>query len=155
MDSIEDEVSHKVEEFNNIKRVNDRLRFLIDYSKNSEKKNFENFLELIPGKYKDYYTIVGPDIITSCSYAESEIKKKWQEVISNGEIQDDVTKEIYNNFFVGKRYTKSDIKEILKSLYQKLGYQKTAKATDLEVYFVMKPILTSDKKHGFEILGKR
>ena len=155
MDSIEDEVSHKVEEFNNIKRVNDRLRFMIDYSKNSEKKNFDNFLELIPGKYKDYYTIVGPDIITSCSYAESEIKKKWQEVISNGEIQDDVTKEIYNNFFVGKRYTKSDIKEILKSLYQKLGYQKTAKATDLEVYFVMKPILTSDKKHGFEILGKR
>ena len=48
-----------------------------------------------------------------------------------------------------------DFISILKDLYERLGYQKTAKATDLEIYFVMKPILTPDKKAGFEILGKR
>jgi hypothetical protein len=66
VDSIEDEVEKKVEEFNGIKRVNDKLRLLIEYSKTTSKENLGNFLELIPGKYKDYYQIVGPDIITAC-----------------------------------------------------------------------------------------
>ena len=50
------------------------------------------------------------------------------------------------------------IKESLKKLYQELDYKKTAKATDLEVLYVMKAIkLQEDGKwvHGFEILGKR
>jgi hypothetical protein len=155
VDSIEDEVEKKVEEFNGIKRVNDKLRLLIEYSKSTSKENLGNFLELIPGKYKDYYQIVGPDIITACSYAESEIKKKWMEKVSNGEIQDDVVSEIYKTFEVGKRYTKVDIKEALNNLYQRKGYQKKAKATDLELYYLMKPILTPDKKAGFELIGKR
>ena len=155
MESIEDEVEKKVEEFNGVKRVNDKLRFLIEYSKSATKENLENFLELVPGKYKDYYQIVGPDIITACSYAESEIKKRWMERVSNSEIQDDVVLGIYKTFEVGKRYTYKDIKDILNNLYQRLGYQKKAKSTDLELYYYVKPILTPDKKHGFEIIGKR
>ena len=155
MESIEREVEKKIEEFNGIKRVNDRLKFLIDYSKNTTKENFENFLELVPGKYKDYYQIVGPDIITACSYAESEIKKRWMEKVSNSEVKDDVVSEIYKTFEVGKRYTKIDIKNILNNLYERLGYKKKAKATDLETYYLMKSVYTSDKKHGFELIGKR
>jgi hypothetical protein len=36
-----------------------------------------------------------------------------------------------------------------------LDYQKTAKASDLQEYFEVKGILTSDKKNGFELLGKK
>ena len=155
-DSIEDEVGKKVEEFSGIKTVKDKLKFLVNYASSTEKRNFDNFLELIPGKYKDYYQIVGPEIITACSYAESEIKKRWRETVSNGEIQDDVVSEIYKTFEVGKRYSKKNIKDTLNDLYQRLGYQKKAKATDLELYYLMKSVyLTADKQNGFELIGKR
>lgn len=155
-DSIEDEVGKKVEEFSGIKTVKDKLKFLVNYASSTEKRNFDNFLELIPGKYKDYYQIVGPEIITACSYAESEIKKRWRETVSNGEIQDDVVSEIYKIFEVGKRYSKKSIKDTLNDLYQRLGYQKKAKATDLELYYLMKSVyLTADKQNGFELIGKR
>ena len=155
VDSIEGEVEKKVEEFNEIRNVKDKLKFLVEYSKSTSKENLGNFLELVPGKYKDYYQIVGPDIITACSYTESDIKKRWMEKVSNGEVKDEVVSEIYKTFEVGKRYTKVDIKEALNNLYQRKGYQKKAKATDLELYYLMKPILTPDKKAGFELIGKR
>ena len=155
MDSIENEVEQKVEEFEALKTTIDRLKMLLEYSESTSKENLENFLELIPGKYKDYYQIVGPDIIRACGCDESKIKKKWREELSNGEVKEGVDAEIYKMFVVGKRYTKVDIKEALNNLYQRLGYQKKAKATDLELYYYMKPILTPDKKAGFELIGKR
>jgi hypothetical protein len=159
MDSIEDEVEQKVEEFNGIKAVRDRLKFMIEYSKTASKENLGNFLELIPGKYKDYYDIVGPDIITACSYVESEIKKKWRDTLSNSNIEDEVVSEIYHTFRVGQRYTKSGIKDALNGLYEKMGYKKKAKATDLEIYYLMKYVKFQDSSgkwvNGFELIGKR
>lgn len=155
MESIESEVEEKVEEFGKLRTAIEKLKMLLDYSESTSKENLDNFLELIPGKYKDYYTIVGPEIIKACGCDESKIKKKWREELSNGEVKDGVDAEIYKMFVVGKRYTKSDIKEALNGLYQRLGYQKKAKATDLELYYLMKPILTPDKKAGFELIGKR
>ena len=155
VDSIEDEVNQKVEEFNKIKTVRDRLKFMVDYSKSASKDNLNNFLELVPGKYKDYYNIVGPETITRYSYVESEIKKAWLEKVSNEEVREDVIAEIYCTFIVGQRYTKKNIKEVLNDLYERMGYKKAAKATDLELYYYMKPVLTSDKKHGFELIGRK
>ena len=81
------------------------------------------------------------------------------ETISNGEIKDDVISEIYKMFKVGQRYTKSDIKDSLNNLYQRLGYQKKAKATDLELYYIMKYVKFQDSTNkwvnGFELIGKR
>ena len=155
MESIGDEVNQKVEEFNGIKTVRDRLKFMVEYSKIATKENFDNFLELIPGKYKDYYTIVGPETITRNSYVESEIKKAWLEKVTNEEVREDVIAEIYCTFIVGQRYTKKNIKTILNDLYERLGYKKKAKATDLELYFYMKSILTPDKQNGFELIGRK
>ena len=155
MDSIEDEVNQKVEEFNSIKRVNDRIRYMMDYSESALKENFENFLELIPGKYKDYYLIVGPEVIRAYGCEESKIKKAWMEKVSNEEVREDVVSEIYCTFIVGQRYTKKNIKVILNDLYERLGYKKKAKATDLELYYYMKPILTPEKQNGFELIGRR
>ena len=156
MDSIENEVEQKVEEFEALKTTIDRLKMLLEYSESTSKENLENFLELIPGKYKDYYTIVGPEIIKACGCDESKIKKKWRESLSNSKIEDEVVSEIYKMFKVGQRYTKSDIKDALNSLYERKGYQKKAKATDLELYYLMKPVyLTAEKKNGFELIGKR
>ena len=159
IDSIEDEVKQEVEEFGNLRTTIERFRFLLDYSKRTTKENFENFLELIPGKYKNYYEVVGPEIIKACGCDESKIKKKWLEKLSNGEVKDEVEEEIYKLFKVGQRYTKSGIKDGLNNLYQRLGYQKKAKATDLELYYLTKYVKFQDSfgkwVNGFEIIGKR
>jgi hypothetical protein len=159
MDSIENEVSQKVEEFNEIKRVNDKIRFLVEYSEKAEKKNFDNLLELIPGKYKDYFQIVGLDIIKAYGCEEYKIKKAWTEKIMNQEVKDDVDLEIYGSFTIGKRYSNKHVKDILNELYQKLGYKKKAKTTDLEVYYAMKAVKFQDTDgkwiNGLEIIGKR
>ena len=57
------------------------------------------------------------------------------------------------------RYTKSYIKEKLKKIYDKLGYSKTAKASDIEEYFEIKvcQILNKETKkydNGFELIKK-
>jgi dissimilatory sulfite reductase (desulfoviridin) alpha/beta subunit len=78
------------------------------------------------------------------------------EKMSNNEVKDDVVSEIYKTFSVGQRYSKKNIKDTLNDLYQRLGYQKKAKATDLELYYLMKSVyLTADKQNGFELIGKR
>lgn len=154
----DDRVRKKVEEFNEVKRVNDKLRFLIEYSKTTSKENLENFLELVPGKYKDYYTIVGPDIITACSYAESEIKKRWMERVSNSEVKDEVVSRIYCTFRVGEKYTNKSIKKTLSNLYETLEYKKTAKAADLDLYYIVRAVkVQEDGKwvNGLELIGKR
>jgi hypothetical protein len=159
MDSIENEVSQKIEEFNEIKRVNDKIRFLVEYSEKAEKKNFDNLLELIPGKYKDYFQIVGLDIIKAYGCEEYKIKKAWTEKIMNQEVKDDVDLEIYGSFTIGKRYSNKHVKDILNELYQKLGYKKKAKTTDLEVYYAMKAVKFQDTDgkwiNGLEIIGKK
>ena len=146
-----------VEEFKKIVDTTKKLRFLVSLSEDPEvtKDDIANFLEMIPGKYKDYYYDVGPEIIKANSCREADIKKEWRRIKTNGEIEEAVVSEIYKIFMIGKRYTNKEIKNSLKNLYQRLGYQKTAKAKDLDLLFIMKPILTSDKQHGFEIIGKR
>ena len=143
--------------FNELKDSRKKLLMLIGLKDIEEitEHDIDSFLGLIQPKYKDYYTIVGPEIIKAYGCEEAKIKKAWREKISNSEIQDNVVSEIYGTFAIGNRYTKSDIKDTLNTLYKKLGYQKKAKATDLELYYYMKPILTSDKKHGFELIGKK
>ena len=66
--------------------------------------------------------------------------------------------KIYSTFRVGEKYSKSSIKSTLKKIYQDYNFDKTAKASDLSDYFVLKT--TSAKENskwvqGFEILGKR
>ena len=159
MDSIRDSVRRKVEEFSMIKAVKDKLRYLIDYASLASRDDLGNFLELIPGKYKDYYTVVGPEIIKTYGCEENKIKKAWREKVSNEEIKDEVVLEILKLFRVGQRYTKFEIKDSLNNLYQRLGYQKKAKATDLELYYLIKEVKFQDSSgkwvNGFEIIGKR
>ena len=146
-----------VEEFNHYGDTTSKLKMLVRISEDESLTNQDivSFLEMIPPKYRDYYTIVGPEIIRACGCFECEIKKKWRKEKTGGEIDERIITRIYDLFKIGKRYTNKDIKEKLKALYQEFEYKKTAKAKDLELLFVMKPILTPDKQHGVEILGKR
>jgi hypothetical protein len=100
---------------------------------------------------------MGPDRIRANSFQESRLKEEWikqhreEEGINSG-----LVNEILSFFKLGQRYTNPDIKAKLKELYQKYGYDRTAKASDLEEYFWLKKVyLPSIKKNGFEIQKKR
>jgi len=148
------------ERFNNIGDTTKKLRMLVEISEDKTliEKDIDSFLELIPPKYKDYFQIVGPDIIKACGCFECEVKKRWRQEIKGDDYNEQVISRMGDLFKVGNKYSKSGIKDSLKKLYQELGYNKTAKATDLEVLYVMKAIKVLEEGkwvHGFEILGRR
>ena len=145
------------EKFLRIGDTTEKLKMLVDLENMEDvtEVDINSFLELIPPKFKEYYVIMGPKFLYAFSCKEADIKREWAKLKSNEGVKDLVSAEIYKIFEVGKRYIKADIKEILSKLYSRLGYQKTAKASDLEQYFEVKGILTPDKKNGFELLSKR
>ena len=149
-----------VEEFNHYGNTKDRLRYLVEISENNSftKRDILAFLEMIPPKYKDYYEIVGPDRIKATGCRESDIKKELMRNKVGEDIDDKVFSRMGDLFRVGKKYSNKDIKDKLKKLYQELDYKKTAKATDLEIIYIMKAVkFQEDGKwvNGLEILGKR
>jgi len=149
-----------VEEFNHYGDTTSKLKMLVRISEDETltRSDIMSFLEMIPPKYKDYYLIVGPKIIKACSCFEHEVKKRWRKEVEGNDYNEQVISRMGDMFKIGYKYSKSGIKESLKKLYQELDYKKTAKATDLEIMYVMKAIkLQEDGKwvNGFEILGKR
>jgi hypothetical protein len=149
------------DEFLNLGDTSKKLRMLVEAKsrKGITEKDFNSFLEIIPLKFKEYYTIMGPDFIRANKYQEADIRREWKKLKANEEIECDIISEIYNTFEIGKRYSKSKIKSELADLYKKLGYQKTAKATDLEEYYELKGVKFDDGSgkfvHGFELISKR
>lgn len=151
-----------LEEFNRTGNTSKRLRFLVEISENDTitPEDISSFLEMIPGKYKDYYTIVGPKIIKACGCIECEIKKRWRKEVTGDKVDERVITRMGDLFKVGEKYSNHDVKKMLKNLYQELDYNKTAKTTDLDLIFIVRKeikIKDSDGKwvNGLEIIGKR
>ena len=151
----------------------DKESLLIDQFLNefSQDKNFERRMKLycdflniypnyseilktnskIPRDYSLYYSIIGPERIKSVSYIESNIKNIIDQVLK----KDEISGTILHTFFIGNRYTKKYIKEKLQEIYNQFNIKKTAKASDLEEYFILRrSIITENKKkiEGLEII---
>ena len=157
-ESIDEEIQKKALRFNSMRNTADKLKYLVKVSEELGEEEMNNFLSLItPERFKDYYINMGPDRIRANSFQESRLKLEWnkqhQEELG---VSDGLISDIMEYFKLGQRYSNPDIKAKLKELYQKHGYEKSAKATDLEEYFNLKKVyIVSEKKHGFEIQKKR
>ena len=157
----ESDVSWAITEFENIGSTRDRLRYLVKFAERDDitEQQINNFLAQVPGKYSDYYHLLGPERIKANSYREADLKKEWLKAHSEIEIKDDMIIEIYNTFKVGEKYGKASIKSTLKNIYGKFDFEKSAKASDLTNYFVLKASQLKDTSgkwiNGFEILGKK
>ena len=149
-----------VRNFNGLSNSVEKLRYLVKLSEeNISEKDMMDFLSIIPARFRDYYIEMGPDRIKANGCRETRLKEEWNKQ-KRGEagISEELANVIFEYFKLGHRYSKSGIKETLKEMYQKYGYQKTAKASDLQEYFWTKDIkLLEDGKwvNGFEIQGKR
>ena len=72
--------------------------------------------------------------------------------------KNDLKTLVQEEFKEGDRIAKSDIKERLAEIYNKIKYKKTPKANDLEEWFDLKPVLITvegKRVHGFELVEKK
>ena len=108
----------------------------------------------IPTTFHMYYELLGHNGIRSYAYKEyalrNEVENKFQ---SPG-----IKEAVLLNFQPGNKCTKKYIKERLQEIYNQININKTAKASDLEEYFELKPIKitntqTKTRDAGFEIIG--
>ena len=95
----------------------------------------------IYGKFYEYYGTRG---CISVGYKKGELEKGMSD---QGKLLGEVDLVI-SSFVVGEKYTKSDIKQKLISIYASLGLSKKAKATDIEDYYEVKPVLIPNKETG-------
>ena len=155
-------VDKEVAEFEAIGNVRDKLKYLVKFTTETPgiaKQQINNFLAQIPEKYERYYTILGPDRIKANGYLEADLRREWVKTNSEIKIDDGMIEKIYSTFEIGKKYDKAKIKTTLKDIYQNYSIDKTAKASDLTDYFVLRTTTVSNNDgkwvSGFEILGKR
>lgn len=153
------ELSKDFKNFKSIKQSTERFKYIVDlYDKSEINETYiKLFLELLPVKYSLFFDYLGPDRIKANGYKEANLKREWTNLHS--EVKNKEVSERINEIFkVGDKYSNSNAKVILGNLYSEVGVKKTAKASDLEEYFVLKITKVQESGqwlNGFEILGKK
>ena len=101
-------------------------------------------------KIPQFYNYFGTSGCKAHEYREGELDKIWRDSTKS----DKLAFEIYSTFKEGDRYSKADIKEILRGIYQKLSLSRSPKASDLKDYFELsKTNITTPEgvKSGFKL----
>ena len=147
-ESASPEVKEFFKKMSLINRVSDRLKYLCEYRCTDEVKT--GILAQLPDtdKVKYLYAAAGPERCKANSYSPSEISKELGVKFFS---KSEVAKEVYKEFNEGQKRSLSDIKQLLRSLYERIGYNKTPKAIDIQDFFETKEIKISDKSTGKRI----
>lgn len=101
-------------------------------------------------RFKTYYGSFGTSGCSSSKYMYKPLLNKVYDLSK----EDQLRQAIYTNFKAGNRLTKKDIKSKLSDIHRDLGITRKAKATDLKLYFKLKPItlyINSKSENGFEL----
>ena len=114
-------------------------------------------LLLILPEYFKIAVELGYDKCKASGWKRSDMRKVWE--IENFDTTP-IYAEIYKVFTEGEKYTSAYIKSTLKDIYQKFNYKKTAKATDIEEYFIaklcrVKDLNTGTWGKGYEIIKRK
>jgi hypothetical protein len=107
---------------------------------------------LIPIEYQNYINLLGFERIRSLGYRENDIIELIE---SQNNLQ---SNPITSLFTIGSKYSKAQIKEMLREFYTTNNITKTPKASDLEDYYNLRDcqFMENGKKvHGFEIISKK
>ena len=107
-------------------------------------------------KVKYFYQAAGPERCKANSYSPKRISN---DIGISYFSKSEVAVEIYKDFNIRDKVLWPQIKETLRQIYQKIGYDKTPKATDLKDFFEVKEYKVTDpttKKriHGYELIKR-
>ena len=158
---ISKEAQKILQEFENQQFFNNKMRYL--YSLNMDEEVAKQVLNNIyDTSYAKYYWTISASRAGTLKYQKGNLEKEYQSIINPKDtsyIENEVKQKILSAFQVDSRYLKSDIKETLREIYTELGYEKTPKAGDLDVYFEIKECKITNslgkQDHGFKIIKKK
>lgn len=105
-----------------------------------------SILPQLPSIVQNYYIVLGPERIKALGYHITSMKKEYEGILGNQNI--DIGEYIIKEFEIGKIYSKSEVKNKLRKLYDKVGYKETPRAVDLGNYFIIKNCMIRNKETG-------
>ena len=110
-------------------------------------------------RFSKYYWTIQPGRAGTLHYNSGNLESEYINIIHPTDVSSlgfAIREKILKTFLVGNKYSKPDIKETLRKIYEDCGYNKTPKASDLNIYFeikLCKVIGSSDKQdNGFKII---
>ena len=114
-------------------------------------------------RFAKYYWTISASRAGSLNYQSGKLEEEYQAITNPKDtsiLDTKLKNKIISTFSLNARYSKADVKEILKKIYSDLKYDKTPKANDLDQYFELKEckVLNSDtgkRDAGFEIIKKK
>ena len=134
----------------------DKMKYIYSLSFDSGfmKQLLDNLSD--PSFAKYYYTI-SKDRAGTLKYRRSNLEKEYKSIKSFSTNLEAIVREVRDKFKIGDKYTRSEAKDIFKTIYESNGYSKTPKANDIEQYFEIKSCqitnkTTGKRDHGFEIV---
>jgi len=110
-----------------------------------------DYLPQIPIEIKRYYNNLGPDVIRSQSYVEAKLARLIHTIDNKGTLKD----ATMDAFIPGSFYPLKQVKAILSDIYQQLGIEKTAKASDLQNMDWMNVKVAQERIDGHKENGYR
>ena len=117
-----------------------KLKYLCENNNKLCKEELDIVLDIVPKSYSDFYKRLGPEGCRKRGYNFTKLKKA---IGINEYDKDDLKQVIQNSFKIGDVVSRSDMKICLQAVYDKLGFNKKAKSSDIEEYF--DTILTNAK----------
>lgn len=155
-------IFNKIEEIQNaLDNINSHRLFRdkIKCACNLVKERGDSWINFLEDPYRTYIHALGIDFIIANG------GEKW--ILDSAMVQrgmgrifskEDLEELVLGYFEVGKKYTKSQIKEDLGRLYKEVGIVSKPKAIDLEKWFELKRATTTidgKRYEGFEILSRK
>ena len=157
IESMSDKVSEFFEEYELRDSRQRKLKFLCESFEKFDKSEWRYILDnLTEIHFQEYIEVLGLEECKAQAYNTSLLNKKL-DVLSFDKTK--LNELILNEFKVGSTYPKSYIKIKLAELYNAVGYRATAKASDLENLFTIKPKKAKNEVgewvNGFYIISKK
>ena len=155
---ISKEAQKILQEFENQLYFNNKMKYLYSLHMDDDlaKQVLNNIYDT---SYAKYYWTISASRTGTLKYQKGNLEKEYQSIINPKDTsytENEVKQKILSTFQVDSRYLKSDIKEMLRKIYTELGYEKTPKAGDLDVYFEIKECKITNslgkQDHGFKII---
>lgn len=157
IEAMSDKVSEFFEEYELRDSRQRKLKFLCESFDKFDKSEWRYILDnLTEIHFQEYIEVLGLEECKAQAYNTSLLNKKL-DVLSFDKTK--LNELILNEFKVGSTYPKSYIKIKLAELYNAVGYRATAKASDLENLFTLKPKKAKNEVgewvNGFNIISKK
>ena len=150
-----DKIESIINEVENIQYFHNKMKYLyeLDMPEDIARVVLNNIGDT---DFSKYYWTIPMQKAKALKYQKGNLEAEYSSI--TGIL--DIRSIIYSKFEVGQKYSKSDVKSMLREIYHTNAIARSPKATDLDEYFVLKECLIQNKEtgkrdRGFEIIKKK